>query len=103
MSKKSSNRAQGTVTLSVRAPEAREVFVAGTFNGWDPWSRAMKRGKGGDWALALDVPPGRYEYKFVIDGRWCCEPGGDSPFSERLDCVPNDFGTMNRVLVVDDP
>ena len=87
------------VAFCCHAPTAQAVFVAGEFNGWDPKATAMVRGDDGAWTLELDLPPGRYEFKFVVDGQWCCEPGTDDSNPE-CECVPNLFGTMNRVLKV---
>ncbi|MBY0309033.1 MAG: glycogen-binding domain-containing protein, partial [Phycisphaerales bacterium] len=72
----------------------------GTFNNWDPKATPMKRSEGGDWVYTLDLSPGRYEYKFVIDGQWCCEPGCDKRHDGCPRCVPNELGTMNRLLEV---
>jgi hypothetical protein len=86
--------------FSCRPEHAESVYVAGTFNGWNPKATPMKRDSKGDWTASLPLPSGRYEYKFVIDGDWCCEPG-----CTRRElcskCVPNKFGTMNRVLEVE--
>lgn len=87
------------VKLSCRAPSAQAVFVSGTFNEWNPEATAMVRGDDGEWSVVLDLPPGRHELKFVVDGQWCCEPGCDDA-NLSCECVPNPFGTMNRVLVV---
>lgn len=86
-------------TLSCRAPEAQAVFVAGTFNDWKPDAEPLQRGPDGTWRATLKLPPGRHEFKFIVDGEWCCEPGcaGDRACPK---CVPNDHGTMNRVLEV---
>lgn len=95
---KSQNPAGAVV--SAMALKAKEVFIAGTFNGWNPRSHPLRRAGDGTWALTLDLPPGRYEYKFVVDGQWCCEPGCEDEYHGCPKCVPNDFGTMNRVLEV---
>ena len=87
------------LTLCCRAPTAQTVFVAGTFNDWHPEATPMIRGDDGEWTVELDIPPGQYEFKFVVDGQWCCEPGTDDANLE-CECVPNPFGTMNRVLDV---
>jgi 1,4-alpha-glucan branching enzyme len=80
--------------FEVNCPGAREVFLAGEFNDWDPAARRMKRvRKGGDAFVAvLDLDPGRYEFKYVADGEWHCSP--DSPR------VPNEQGTENSVIEV---
>ena len=87
------------VTLSCRAPDAKEVFVAGTFNGWSPTATPLSlRMPEGDWRVVFAASPGHHEYKFVIDGQWCCEPGDvDGPNASK-DCCKNSFGTMNRVF-----
>ena len=77
---------------------AQGVFLAGTFNDWDPIRTAMERQSDGSWKTELELAPGRYEYKFIVDGAWCCEPGRAD--SDCADSVPNDFGTMNRVIEV---
>ena len=85
------------------APDAREVSVGGTFNGWDPSRMPMRKSADGIWRVMLRVPTGSYEYKFLVDGKWLCQPGVDE-FDPKLadspDCVPNVFGSMNRKLEV---
>ena len=54
----------------------------------------------GNWAVALSLPAGRHEYKFVVDGEWCCEPGCEKVYQGCPQCVPNSSGTMNRFVVV---
>lgn len=82
------------VEFSLEAPEREQVFLAGTFNDWDPDSLPMTRNDDGCWSVSLELPPGEYEYKFVADGEWCCEPeAGAAPF--ECECVENSFGTRN--------
>ena len=73
--------------------------MAGDFNAWNTEATPMKKGRGGKWAVYLDLPPGRYEYKFVVDGEWCCEPGCGAS-GKCAQCVVNEFGTMNRVVEI---
>lgn len=88
--------------IECAAPDAKQVFLAGTFNDWSESDAPMKRGKDGNWIASLNLPAGQYEYKFLIDGKWCCRPGcGDNPHTGCSDCVTNSFGTMNRVLEVE--
>jgi len=82
------------VELRYVAPDAKEVFVAGDFNGWDTSSHPMKRDKEGVWKVKLRLPPGRYEYKFFADGEWV-------HYVKGVERVPNPFGTENMVLWVD--
>lgn len=56
------------------APHAREVSVAGTFNGWDPARDFLKRKGEGNWVLVRYLSPGAHEYRFVVDGIWTTDP-----------------------------
>jgi len=81
------------VELTFSAPNARAVFVAGTFNGWDPKRTSLRKDSGGVWHASLPLTTGRYEYRFIVDGQWQEDPGaGDS--------VPNPHGGRNSVLTV---
>jgi hypothetical protein len=44
------------------------------------------------FAAMVSLPPGRYEYKFIVDGEWVEDPKADS--------VPNEFGSRNSVIHV---
>jgi 1,4-alpha-glucan branching enzyme len=79
--------------FSLHAPEAREVFLAGEFNSWDSQSLPMKKDKQGFWKTKIKLSPGRYEYKFLVDGVWVEDvPGEES--------VWNPHGTRNLIRVV---
>lgn len=57
---------RGIVRLSIRAPEATRVEVAGDWNGWTPV--AARRASNGVWYADLALPPGDYRYAFRLDG-----------------------------------
>jgi 1,4-alpha-glucan branching enzyme len=83
------------VTFSVRAKEDSKVFLAGSFNEWDPTAKEMTDKKGeGVFTATLNLPAGRHEYKFVIDGIWCADP-------ENTDWLQNELGTLNSVKTVE--
>lgn len=54
-------------------PDARQVFLSGTFNGWSTMQTPMKRSDKG-WTIGLPLKPGKYAYKYIIDGRWTQDP-----------------------------
>lgn len=79
------------VTFSVRAEVGSKVFLAGSFNNWDPTAKEMVDKKGdGVFTTTVSLPVGSHQYKFVIDGTWCADP-------ECSDWVQNDHGTLNSV------
>ena len=54
------------VTFRVRAEVGSKVFLAGSFNDWNPTAKAMADKDGtGEFTCTLSLPKGRYEYKFV--------------------------------------
>ncbi len=97
---RSNRKYSPSTTLSLHAPDATAVFIAGTFNGWKPDTHPMKRSEDGWWTIILDLSPGSYEYKFVVDGVWCCTLADPASSEADLNCVPNEFGTANRTLSV---
>jgi 1,4-alpha-glucan branching enzyme len=87
---KESNRA---VHFDYRDPIATMVCVAGTFNDWHPTASEMVRMADGRWLKELILPPGRYEYRLVVDGVWMADPA--CPNS-----TPNSYGGENSVVTV---
>jgi peroxiredoxin len=57
--------------------EAREVYLAGTFNDWQPTACKLEGpNRDGFYSTSIRLKPGRYEYKFVLDGKtWRADPG----------------------------
>ena len=72
--------------------DARRVFLAGDFNQRKPTSRRMVKSRDGTFRAKLQLAPGEYEYKFVIDGRWQADPAAEQR--------PNPYGTHNSVTHV---
>ena len=84
-----------SIRFSLEAPGAREVILAGDFTDWQAHARKMRRvGRGGAFAARVPLAPGRYEYKFIVDGQWLHDP--------RAESVPNSFGTNNSIVTVSD-
>ena len=63
-----------TVEFSLRAPQARQVFLAGEMTDWDKGKKPMSRDADGVWRLNVALAPGQWIYKFVVDGRWVHDP-----------------------------
>ena len=88
------------IEFSCHAPEAQAVFVAGTFNDWRAEATPLRRQADGHWRTTLPLRPGHHEFKFIVDGQWCCEAGCQHEYHGCPKCCANAFGTMNRVLEV---
>jgi len=83
----------GQVVFSCQEPAAGTVYLAGAFNGWNAQGDLMERGEDGIWRLAMSLPAGRHEYKFVIDGNWTSDPNA-------LETGPDGFGGENAIVVL---
>jgi 1,4-alpha-glucan branching enzyme len=82
----------GAVRLSIRADSgARNVVVVGSFSDWKPVR--MRKQKDGSFVANVEVAPGSYEYKFIIDGNWLVDPDNSA-------WALNPYGTLNSVMVV---
>jgi 1,4-alpha-glucan branching enzyme len=63
------------VRFRFRHRTASTVTVAGDFNGWNTASHPLPREADDLWVLAVDLSPGRHEYKFFVNGReWWNDP-----------------------------
>jgi 1,4-alpha-glucan branching enzyme len=62
------------VVFRLRAPEAKGVLLGGSFNEFDARKTPLTRGEGGVWETTLALDPGRYLYKFKVDGQWILDP-----------------------------
>ncbi|MBU4305409.1 MAG: AAA family ATPase [Candidatus Omnitrophica bacterium] len=57
------------------APEAQNVEIAGDFNSWAASQGSKLEGNGdGLWKKEFNLEPGRYRYKFIVDGAWVMDP-----------------------------
>ena len=91
---KAAKPAKKPVTFTVHAERGKDVYVAGEFNKWDPTAKKMAyKARSGVYAAKINLAPGTYQYKFVIDGTWCADPA-------NANAVPNTQGTFNSVITV---
>jgi 1,4-alpha-glucan branching enzyme len=81
------------VKLTCQVPDAQSVSLAGDFCDWQTDRYQLKGDPKGLWIAKIMLPPGRYEYRFVVDGEWLNDPN----CAER---TPNQFGSENCVLRV---
>ncbi|HKY29867.1 MAG TPA: glycogen-binding domain-containing protein [Pyrinomonadaceae bacterium] len=84
---------KGTTTFRLKGhANARIVAVAGSFNEWNQ-SQVLCGKEADEWVCRIDLAPGKYTYKFIIDGDWILDPANpDTEEDER--------GFTNSVLVV---
>ncbi|NTW25530.1 MAG: hypothetical protein HGA37_12600 [Lentimicrobium sp.] len=81
-----------TFTLS-QFTHAERVIVTGSFNGWQTDNYQMEK-TGGVWTYSLFLRPGKYTYKFIVDGFWMIDPANET-------WEGNSQGTGNSVLWIE--
>jgi 1,4-alpha-glucan branching enzyme len=72
-------------------PQAREVYLVGDFNDWQPRRTPMIKAKDGTFRASVRLAPGQHQYKFVVDGVWMNDP-------EASHQVMNPYGTLNSLV-----
>ena len=82
------------VVFTVAARDAHRVQLAGDFNDWVADGSEMEP-MGEVWVKIVKLPPGRYRYRYVVDGQWQSDPlnsvAEPSPFggNDSLFVLPN--------------
>jgi 1,4-alpha-glucan branching enzyme len=79
--------------FKIYAPKAKKVALAGDFNKWDIKEHTAKKDSKGTWSAKIPLKPGKYEYKFVVDGSWLNDPVNNT-------VITNSFGTQNSVIEI---
>lgn len=90
---KKSRSTAPSIEFTVMAPEAKDVFLVGDFNGWQAEGFQMRKFKDGICRKKVQLKPGRYEYLFIVDGDWRTDPNNDAR------CT-NPFGLENSVIEI---
>lgn len=81
------------VNFAMVAPEARNVFLVGDFNGWNIESHPLKKDSKGTWKISINLILGRYQYRFLVDGQWQEDPNCTT-------FIPNSYGSENCLLIL---
>jgi len=81
------------VTFTLEAPGAEHVLLAGDFNEWTLDGSEMHPSHG-VWTKVIKLPPGRYRYRYVVDGQWQHDPSNAA-------VEPNPYGGQDSILVMD--
>ncbi len=84
---------KGNTTFHLKGREdASVVVLAGSFNEWNQSQLVFGR-EGNDWVCRIDLDPGVYRYKFIVDGDWLLDPSNP-------ETVEDEAGNVNNVLEV---
>jgi len=79
------------ITFFIEAENVTSVLLYGSFNGWSQ-GHPLTRGSQNNWSHTIKLGEGRYEYKYLIDGKWKHNPG--------LPSISDGFGGQNNLLII---
>lgn len=60
--------------FSITAPTAMSVQLVGDFTHWQDKPIPLERSEGGIWRTSIELAPGTYHYRFMVDGQWRDDP-----------------------------
>jgi hypothetical protein len=84
---------KGNTTFRLKGyPDASVVVLTGSFNNWSQ-SQLLFAREGDEWVCRLDLDPGVYRYKFIVDGDWLLDPSNP-------ETAEDEAGNVNNVLEV---
>ena len=93
--RKISGSKKSRALFSYVAAPGHSVVLAGVFNDWDSAGTVMDYdAEKAVYRCTLELSPGVYEYKLVVDGEWLLDDSNPN-------FVSNDFGTLNSVMKVE--
>lgn len=55
----------------------QKVYLSGSFNDWSTMQTPMQKTDSG-WVARIKLQPGKYYYKYIIDGRWIDDPNNNA-------------------------
>lgn len=88
---------QGVIFVQPANGKFRKLSVAGDFNEWSAAATPLKRNADlGIFEACIELPPGRYRYRLVVDGQWTHDP-----YNKYVESNP--YGELNSVVEIDEP
>jgi CubicO group peptidase (beta-lactamase class C family) len=85
---------EGNTTFRLKGyTDAKIINLAGTFNDWKP-STIVCGKENAEWICRVDLKPGKYLYKFIVDGMWITDPANSTTEADER-------GNTNSVLVIE--
>lgn len=91
--KKNRSHDSKNIEFWFQAESGKEIFIAGSFNNWNPARTKLKDTGDGLYKVTIHLSHGTHEYKFVMDDIWLIDP-------KNPETVENAFGSMNSVVTL---
>lgn len=80
-------------SFQLAAPSASSVKLVADFTDWEKSPLDLTRQPDGVWSATVALLPGKYLYRFIVDGTWCDDPN-------CIELIPNVFGSANSVVEI---
>lgn len=84
---------KGNVVFRLKGyADAQTIALTGSFNNWNQ-SQFLFGREGDEWVCRIDLDPGVYRYKLIVDGNWLLDPSNPAT-------VEDEAGNVNNILEV---
>jgi len=90
---KKSTKQKATFTFAPNGGIPEIVQIAGEMNGWNPANSPDFKLTNGKFVNTFFLNPGKYQYQYVIDGKWKLDPANP-------DSISNNIGGFNSLMEV---
>ena len=81
------------VPFMTKVEGAKEVVLTGEFTEWAKDRIRLHSMGDGEWNAMLELPPGEYRYRLLVDGEW-------RDHAEAAKRLPNPYGSQDCILTV---
>lgn len=85
-------QSRALASFTYESSSAESVYVAGSFNDWNPKQNPLIK-KNKKWSADILLKPGYYYYKFVVDGKWIPDPKNEWKINDG----GNNFNSIIKV------
>lgn len=87
---------KGNTTFQLQGfNDAKEVYIVGNFNNWNMFGTPLVKTKNG-WECKIDLPKGKYIYKYIVDGDWTADPS--TPIQKLLKDGKGHAGLTEKIV-----
>ncbi len=88
-------KVNGKIVFQYFDPDAKLVQLAGDFTNWEENKNInLIKNENNIWETSLEIEPGSYGYKFIVDGKWVKDPFNPE---EKIEAV----GIVNSQIYVE--
>jgi len=80
-------------TFEYKVDGANNIHLVGDFNNWNINSNPMDKKNTGEFSTAIELEPGKYRYKYLVDNKWHNDSSSDETLIDEM-------GNLNSIKLV---